>query len=220
VTEEQIALEIADDISADGSAAIETDQPRIGPVDVPTPAESALLAKVDGGNGSGAPNLFRTLVRHPGLMKRVNAMGGELLLRGVLSPREREAAILRVAYVSRCQYERSHHQASALKCGLSTDEVDWLTSASPTGADRDPVLAAIRAAVDALAADYTLSDELWERLSDRYGERDLLELLLLVGFYLMLAGVANTLKVPQDSETFAIGTAAEEFESGSPTSRA
>jgi hypothetical protein len=67
--------------------------------------------------------------------------------------------------------------------------------ARPSTADDDGVLLH---AVDELVDAHALSDESWRRLTDRFEERELFELMLLCGQYTLLAGVLNSIGVPPE----------------------
>ncbi len=57
---------------------------------------------------------------------------------------------------------------------------------------------ALLALADELAATDTVSDALWERLGRRWSDDERLELLVLAGFYRLLAGVLNGAGVELD----------------------
>src|SRR4051794_13593054 len=114
--------------------------PRIEPVAQPTAEQAELLAATLPRPDAQPPNLFRTLVHHPTLMKRTNLLAGMFLTRGRLPARDRELAILRVAARTGCEYEYRHHRSIALSCGLSQAAIDAAADADITrlgSAERD-----------------------------------------------------------------------------------
>jgi 4-carboxymuconolactone decarboxylase len=169
--------------------------PRIAPL---SPAEQdeqsrELLAGV---NVSGAPasNIFLTLVRHPGLFRRWLPFGGKLLA-GKLPPRERELLILRTGWLCQAEYEWAQHRLIALSVGLSEEEIDWVRE-GPDAAGWDAFDATLLRAADELHAKARISDDTWQALADRYDERQLIEVPMLVGHYHMVAFTLNSLGVP------------------------
>lgn len=139
--------------------------------------QAALIA--DAGAEFG---VYTTLVRHTELFADLLPFGQRLLERSTLELRDREMLILRVAWRCRAGYVWSHHAAAVTDADLVTlvDEA------------ADAVL--LRAA-DELVARHRVSDEVWEELSARYSTAQMIEICLLVGQYVMLAGALNSLGV-------------------------
>jgi AhpD family alkylhydroperoxidase len=143
-----------------------------------------------------APNLLTTVVQHPALYRTWLPFCMQLLLHSVFPPRERELLILRTASLSRCAYELEHHLKLGVEMGLTDDELASLTDdGSGTWASRDRVLIT---AVDELHASQTISDATWRELSELLTTEQLIELPMLVGHYVLLAGMLNSLGVPLD----------------------
>ena len=160
-----------------------------------TDEQRALLGMIDD-RAAHATNIFRTLVRHPGLFRRFGPFGGKLL-RGRLSDRDRELLILRTARNCRSEYEWAQHVIIGRLAGLTDDEIAAVATGpdAPAWSDRDRAL--LRAA-DELHADHRIGDETWAALRSDFGddERRLIEVPMLVGNYTMLAYTLNTLGVP------------------------
>lgn len=173
--------------------------PRIAPEASPSAEQQELLAKTLH-TPSGRPiNLFSTLVRHPQLMKRVNALGGLFMVHSNLTPRQREIVILRVAGSVNCAYEQAQHVSIAQAAGLSSEEIRAVSAGElpPGWEDRETVLIRM---TDELLENLDLSDSTWAELSRHYGERELMELMFLPGFYRMLAGFLTANRVQVDDE--------------------
>jgi 4-carboxymuconolactone decarboxylase len=170
--------------------------PRIRPLspDVLDERANELLAQV-GGPVQSAGNLFNTLVRHPGLFRRWLPFGGKLLL-GKLPDRDRELLILRTAWHCGSNYEWSQHVHIAGGAGVTAEEMERLRSA---GAPDDPAWAPFDAtlirAADELHASSCLRDATWAALADRYDERQLIEVPMVVGHYHLLAFTLNSLGI-------------------------
>lgn len=131
-------------------------EPRIPPVDMASMTESQRVLA-----GIGASNIIRTLVRHKDLLTSWSALGEMLLVRVLLSPRERELAILRVALRTRCEYEWANPTPGALGAGVTETEIDSLSNDSASWSDAD---AALLSAVDELCSDDCVSDDTWAAL--------------------------------------------------------
>ena len=174
------------------------DQPRIPPLRPQDRDEQAqeLLGGVGALTGPAA-NIFDTLIRHPGLFRRWLPFGGKLLA-GKLPPRDRELLILRTAWHTQAAYEWGQHVAIAQNAGLADDEIGRV----PHGPDADgwdPFDAVLLRAADELHGDACLGDATWAALAERYDERQLIEVPMLVGHYHMVAFALNSLGVQREA---------------------
>jgi alkylhydroperoxidase family enzyme len=171
------------------------DGPRIDPL--PPDEWSELLRRVLEGMPGGLErpmNVFTTLARHPDLFEAWIRFGGRLLMGGLIPARDRELAILRTAHNCSSPYEWAQHVPLARASGIEDEEIEALRRPldEHAWADEDRLLLA---AADELHSTSNLSDETWGALSRHYDERQLIELPMLVGHYVMLAGALNSLRV-------------------------
>ncbi|GGU86945.1 hypothetical protein GCM10010275_23440 [Streptomyces litmocidini] len=145
--------------------------------------------------------LFRVLHRHPELASRMFALGAGLLGHGLLPAADRELVIARVTARSGCAYEWGVHAATlAPQAGLGPERIRATTDpdtgagpASPSGRH-----AALLAAVDELHDTAHLSEPAWDALRAHYEEAQLLELLVLAGWYRTISYLANGLLLEQE----------------------
>jgi alkylhydroperoxidase family enzyme len=139
-------------------------------------------------------NVFTTLARHPALFKDWLRFGGRLLAGSSFEPRERELAILRTAHNCGSGYEWAQHANIGREAGLSEEEVEAARQPLDSHDWPDAERLVLEAA-DELHSTNSLGDATWKRLAERYDERQLIELPLLVGHYTMLAYALNSLRV-------------------------
>jgi alkylhydroperoxidase family enzyme len=144
-----------------------------------------------------ALNIYRTLVRHPKLLKRWGVFGAHILYKNSLPPRERELLILRTGWLCRCEYEWGQHVLIARACGLTDDEIARVKD-GPEAAGWSDADAALLRAADELHADAFVSDATWQALSERYDAPQLLDLVFTAGQYHVVAMALNTLGVQRD----------------------
>ena len=173
--------------------------PRIQPVMAPGHEERELLDKTLA-TPDGAPlNIFATLAHHPHLLKRFNALGGLFLAHGNLPPRDRELVILRVAWRTRSVYEFGQHTLIGRRCSLGDAEIAAVTRPPAEGewAEEDRALLEF---VDELIDTDAAGDDAWRAMAARWTQRQLLELVMLVGFYRMVAVFLNTVRVQPESD--------------------
>ncbi|MGI5329541.1 carboxymuconolactone decarboxylase family protein [Actinomadura nitritigenes] len=137
------------------------------------------------------PSILGLFARHPRLSAPWLAFSGTLLDDGTLDPRDRELLILRVGHRTGCRYQWAQHVGMAKAAGLRPEQIAALRDVAEAGIwserDRDVLRAA-----DQLVDAHTIDDALWERLAGRFDERQLLELLFVVGSYVCLAMVLNS----------------------------
>lgn len=166
--------------------------PRIPPL---TPDEcdeqqAELMAPIAG----QAVNIFATLVRHPGLYRRWAAFGGKVLA-GKLPARDRELLILRTGWRCQAEYEWAQHASIAKASGLSVEEIERVKD-GPAADGWDAFDAALLRAADELHDDSVISDGTWAALAERYDEKQLIEVPMVVGQYHLVSYTLNSLGVP------------------------
>ncbi|MGW1798242.1 carboxymuconolactone decarboxylase family protein [Streptomyces sp. NPDC001984] len=146
--------------------------------------------------GDDAPNLFSTVVRHPALFRAWLPFCLQLLAHSVFPGRERELLIIRTAWRCGSAYELAHHLELGAREGLSDHELAALTGeAAGTWSTRERLLVA---AADELHANHVIRDVTWRELSALLTTEQLIELPMLVGHYVLLAGTLRSLGVPLD----------------------
>jgi alkylhydroperoxidase family enzyme len=133
--------------------------------------------------------LFRLLEQHPDLASRMRVLGAGLLGHGELPALDREIVIARVCARCGCSYEWGVHAAAfADHVGITPEQLRATISGA---ADWPPHHEALLQAVDELHDSAHVSDETWRALSDHYNTQQLLELLVLTGWYRTISYIAN-----------------------------
>ena len=128
------------------------------------------------------------------MAKAMGPWGGyELSGRLALSMRDREIVIDRTCARCGCEYEWGVHVAFfADRVGLTSEQIASLTHGQVTDDcwddERDRVLIE---AVDSLHDTSRIGDPLWERLAVVFADDELLDLLMLTGWYHAISFAAN-----------------------------
>ena len=144
-------------------------------------------------------NVFRMVAHAETAFRPWLAFGGALLSSLQLDPVVRELVILRVARLSDAEYEWVQHEPIALAVGANREQV----TAVDRGALDDKSLgegerAALRFATE-VVRDVRASDEALAALAGAgFSQREVVELLLVVGQYMMVARVAETAGIELD----------------------
>jgi alkylhydroperoxidase family enzyme len=145
-------------------------------------------------------NIFLTLAKNEPLFTAFGKLGGHLLGRHASIPRrERELVILRVGWRSGSDYEFGQHTVIGRQVGVTDEEIRRLTVEGLDGweeADADLLTMA-----DELCAENEVSDPTWDRLARRWSEEQLLELLVLAGFYRLVSGFLRSVRVQREPGT-------------------
>ena len=173
--------------------------PRIAPLQPPyTPEQDALLKKITPPAAPEVLALFRVLAVNPKLLERMPGWGGYLLGSSAsLSLRDREVVINRVCARCGAEYEWGVHVTAFGKAAGFSD-ADNAAIADPASrgqglAYRDGLLLRL---VDELHDSSTVSDALWEELAVLWTQPQLIELLMLAGWYHAISYVCNATRVP------------------------
>ncbi|CAN7323577.1 carboxymuconolactone decarboxylase family protein [Phenylobacterium sp. LjRoot219] len=141
------------------------------------------------------PANYAILLHTPEFLRHYRPLGNHLLVDGVLAPRDRELAILRVGWLSKVPYVWGEHVTIGKKCGLTSADIERVIEGSAAAGWTDHERA-ILAAVEELLADALISDPTWEVLARTLEQAQLVELPMLIGYYQQLAFFMNSLRVP------------------------
>jgi hypothetical protein len=151
--------------------------------------------------GSEVPALalFRTLAVHDELMSRMRPLGAGILSHGRVPPRSREIVIHRTCARAGAEYEWGVHAVAYGKSvGLSEEQLTATAIGGPEDkawAVEDAVL--IRFA-DELHDTGEVSEPVWGALARRYREDQLLELVIIAGWYRLISYVINAARVASE----------------------
>jgi len=175
-------------------------QPRIEPLAAPfEEGIGALLQRMMGGIDLEPIALFRTMARNRPMAEAGWELGSYGLGRTLsLDRRIREIVIDRTSARLGCEYEWSVHVLFfAERVGLTPEQVSSLTH----GTSADPCWPAPRErlaidAVDALVDTGDIADGLWADLAGAFTEAELLDLLMMTGWYHAICFLARATRLP------------------------
>ncbi len=135
------------------------------------------------------------LLRHAELYEAHMAVAQKFLSDGEMSIRDRELAILRLAWLSQAPFEWGSHVEIARRNGVTSEEIaraiEGSSAAGWTERDR-----AIVRAMEELHFDSMITDETWADLQAFYDDKKLIELVILAGQYKTVAYYQNALRLP------------------------
>lgn len=140
-------------------------------------------------------NVYRVFGRDFGMFKRYQSFGAYTMLKSNLPARDREIAILRIAWLNRSVYEWGHHAYMAERAGLTKEEVrrviDGAEASGWTDWEKSIILA-----TDQIKLDAQMSDIVYDALAVKYDANQIIDLIMTVGNYNMVSTGLNILGVP------------------------
>jgi len=144
------------------------------------------------GTAAEVPDYMRTMVKHPALFRAQMELG-TVLFKGLISPRERELAVLRIGWLAGAPYEWGEHVKISQRYGVTLEEIARVQqgSAAPGWSEHD---AAILRGVEELLSDFAMSDATWDILARTWDEAQMLEYPSMVGQYVVTAFIQNSVR--------------------------
>ncbi len=139
-------------------------------------------------------NIFRALANAPAAARGFLALGGALLRRGELDPKLRELVIIRVGILSGADYEVHQHKQVARVIGIAPSKVDALQG-DPGSELFDPIERDVLRFSDAVLTGVKAPEELFAPVAAALSDAELVELLLVIGFYMMVSRLLENLEV-------------------------
>lgn len=160
-----------------------------------TPAQARAAAELAATARGAVFGPFVPLLRSPDLLSPLQKTGEYLRYRSALPPRLSEFAILFVAKRWSQEYEWHVHAPIAAKSGVPPGHLAALAEGRrPDAMDADH--ATIHDFLAELFDHHAVSDTTYARALERFGERGVVDLTGLAGYYSTLAMVLNVARTP------------------------
>ena len=143
---------------------------------------------------------FIPLLRSPELMNRLQKVGEYIRFQSALETRINEWLMLIVSRQWTQQFEWCTHYPLALKAGMKQDVLDALADGRrPQGMAEDEEIA--YEVCDELARTHGVSDETYRRAVARFGERGVIDMVGLIGYFTSVSMIMNVARTPPQKET-------------------
>jgi 4-carboxymuconolactone decarboxylase len=168
--------------------------PYVDPASAPAPVREQLAHF-----GADPLNVFRVLAHAESCFAPVVRLGGAILLEQTLDARLRELAILRVARLEDAPYEWTQHVAIAEGVGVPAAHVAALRADDATAGCFDDRERLVLAATTELVRSADVDDATWAALAAHLSPRELVELVIAVGFYMLMARVMRATRIDMDA---------------------
>jgi 4-carboxymuconolactone decarboxylase len=151
------------------------------------------------GPRKGVKGPFIPLLRSPLLLRRLQKVGEYLRFESALPSRVNEFATLLVARAWSQQFEWFVHAAAALKAGTRPSTIDAVREGRrPLDMSDDEAL--VHDAVTELLVHRGLADTTYARAVARFGERGVIDLVALVGYFAQVCWVLNVAHTPPEPD--------------------
>lgn len=147
-------------------------------------------------------NIFRVLYRSPRVAKAMQELLYVHLYGSALDDRLRELVIMRIGWITGCDYEWAQHWFTAISAfGCSADDLlavrDWRTSTHLGDVDR-----AVLAATDEVVNGGSISDATWQLCCAHLPNRQAcLELVTAIATWHAISLILRSLHVPLEEDT-------------------
>lgn len=160
-------------------------------------AQRAAADELIAGPRKAVKGPFIPLLRSPQLLARVQKVGEYLRFDSALPTRLNEFATLIVARAWSQQFEWAVHAAAALKAGTSAATVEALREGRRP-ADMSDDEALVHDFATELLAAQGVADATYARALERFGERGVVDLSALLGYFVMVSMVLNVARTPPE----------------------
>ena len=134
-------------------------------------------------------------LKSPGLADHAHKLGAHVRFGTNLSPRQTEIAILVTARYWTAQFEWSAHARLARQAGVSQDAIDAIAERREPGFT-DPDDRLVYDFCSSFYRDHRVDDALFGKVRARFGERGLVDLTGLIGYYSFVSVTLNVFEVP------------------------
>lgn len=168
--------------------------PRVRPVEPGTRPELAELeARIAAARGS-LLKIYRVLLNSPPVAEGWEAFFTAIRQKTSIPARLRELAILRVAVLNRAAYEFEAHVPHAKRAGISGEAIAALRAGREAPA-LDELDRAVLELADAMTRTIEVPEDLYRRLAERFGPKEMVELVATVAAYNMVSRFLVALRI-------------------------
>jgi len=137
-------------------------------------------------------NLFKMIANAETSFRPLVRLGSAILAQQKLSPKLRELAILRVANLSGCRYEWLQHVSLAMLMGATRSQVDTIEKGDIHAGCFDEVEQLVLEFATEVMYEVRCSDPSLARMRAHFSPQEIVELVIAIGYYMMIARICET----------------------------
>src|SRR5262245_29597455 len=158
-----------------------------------TPEQRPIYEAIGAARHGSVPKRFHVFLQSPEVANHAQQLGALLRYRTGLPARLSELAILVTAYHWDAHYEWSVHEGEARKAGVPEDVIRAIAQgARPALAGEDAIVYDF---ASSFYAHRDVHDEIFNRAVEKLGQKTVVELAAILGYYSMLAIVMGIFRV-------------------------
>jgi alkylhydroperoxidase family enzyme len=144
-------------------------------------------------------NVFNMLAHADTLVKPVMKLGGAILAKTKLDPKLRELALLHAVKLEGGDYEWVQHVPVALNLGATQAQIDALERGEETAPCFSPSEVAALRLTREVVVNVRAAPETLAAARAHHSDREIVELIVMAGFYIMLARLTETTGVENEA---------------------
>lgn len=144
-------------------------------------------------------NIFRIMAHAEKNLGPMIGLGSSILVEQKLDGRLRELAILRVARLSHAEYEWVQHVPIAEMVGASKAEIAALDRGAIDDECFDGLTRDILRFTTEVVENVGASKECFDRLAEQISAQEIVELIVAIGFYMMVARLMESTEIDLDA---------------------
>jgi alkylhydroperoxidase family enzyme len=137
-------------------------------------------------------NIFRMMAHAEQDFRPLVGLGGAILAQQQLSPKLRELVILRVGQLSGARYEWVQHVPIAEAAGATKAQMTALERGEIEVPCFDPLEQAVLRFTTEVVRDVRASDATFAAVAQQLSAREVVELVITIGYYMMIARLLET----------------------------
>lgn len=160
-----------------------------------TPEQKKMIDHLLAGERGGVRGPFNVLLRSPEVGDFAQQFGGAMRFRTEIPKDVSETIIIMTGRYWMAQYEWTSHKAAALQNGVKPEIVEAIANGKrPAGMPHDMELA--YNFIDELLTTHQVSDATFKAARDRYGNKGVVDMMGLSGWYCLVSMALNTDRYP------------------------
>ena len=160
-----------------------------------TPEQKTMVEHLFAGERGGMNGPFNVLLRSPETGDLAQKLGAQLRFHSALSAKQRELAIIVTARYWTAQYEWTAHRKLAMQAGISPAIADAIAAGKrPPSLEPDEEI--VYNFCNEILNTKQVSDATYKAAVDKLGERGVVDLTALVGYYQFVSMILNLDRYP------------------------
>ena len=160
-----------------------------------TPEQKTLVEHLYAGERGGMNGPFNVLLRSPEMGDQAQKLGAQLRFHSALSAKQRELAILITARYWSAQYEWTAHRRLAMEAGITPAVADAIAAGKHPAA-LEPDQEVVYNFCNEFLHTKQVGDSVYKAALDKLGERGVVDLTALVGYYQFVSMILNLDRYP------------------------